>query len=365
MNISILNRPLRYAAVPFDEPSPGDAKGVTGIGARVKERMWQRMARECEAMVQHAFSTGRVVPIEVMVRLDQAVSSADGLSVVAAPDSRDDASIANAPARGARTMEMSRFVSLAVAHAGLAHAIAPATPEAVLLMADERERHPLWSALGPLPLVRQMLGLALLSLVVLLAVSIDTAVNTENMAKSLLESSGFPLLMVEAFLVSAASLGACFANLQRINTFISEGTYDPRFQSTYWTRWVMGVISGVILSQLVYNSVLTHSGADTGASAAGAIAQPILALVGGYSVDFVHGLLRRAINTVGNFFSVSTDGAADNQLRPAIAEAVALERLATTSELAALQRALSDNPDTEEMRKRLDGLIQRMAVKAG
>ena len=113
-------------------------------------------------------------------------------------------------------------------------------------------------------------------------------------------------------------------------------------------------------------SFLAHSTANTGGGAAGAIAQPILALVGGYSVDFVHGLLRRAINTVGNFFSVSTDGAADNQQRSAIAEAVAQERLATTSEhLAELQRTLSDNPDAEEMRKRLDGLIQRMAVKAG
>jgi hypothetical protein len=315
--------------------------------------------------VQHAFSTGRVVPVEVMVRLDQAVSSADGLSVVAAPDSRDDALIAEAAARGAPTMEMSRFVSLAVAHAGLARAIAPATPEAVLLMADERERHPLWSELGPLPLVRQMLGLALLSLIVLLAVSISTAVNAENMAKSLLELSGFPLLMVEAFLVSAASLGACFANLQRINTLISDGTYDPRFQSTYWTRWVMGVISGVILSQIVYRFFLAHSGGDTSVGVtADAIAQPILALLGGYSVDFVHGVLKRAINTVGNFFSVPMDGAADNQ-RPAIAEALAQERLATASELAQLQRALSDNSDVEETRKRLGALIQRIGAKTG
>jgi hypothetical protein len=333
VSLSILSRPLRHAAVPFDEPSPGDAKGLTGIGARVKERMWQRMARECEAMVQYAFSTGRVVPTPVMVCLDQAVSAADELPVVAAPDRLDEPPTAEAAAGGAPALEMSRFVSLAVAHAGLARAIAPATPEAVLLMADERERHPLWSPLGPVPLVRQMLGLALFSLVVLLAVSIDAAVNTENVASSLLELSGFPLLMVEGFLVSAASLGVCFANLQRIDTFISAGTYDPRFQSTYWTRWVMGVISGVILSQLVYNSLLAHSGTppDAGASA---LAQPILALVGGYSVDFVHGVLRRAINTVGNFFGVSTDPAADNQQRLAIAEAVAQERLATTSELA-------------------------------
>jgi hypothetical protein len=305
MNISILNRPLRHAAVPFDGPPSGDAEGLAATGPRVKERLSQRMSRECEAMVQHAFGTGRVVPIEVMERLDQAVSAADRLAVVAA---RDDASTADVADRGASTMEMSRFLSLAVAHAGLARAIAPATPEAVLLMADERERHPLWSEFGPLPLVRQMLALALPSLIVLLAVSIDAAVNTENMAKSLLELSGFPLLMVEGFLVSAASLGACFANLQRINTVISDGTYDPRFQSTYWTRWVMGVISGVILSQIVYNFFLSHSGADAGAGAAGAIAQPILALLGGYSVDFVHGVLKRAINTVSNFFSVSMDG---------------------------------------------------------
>jgi hypothetical protein len=245
-------------------------------------------------------------------------------------------------ARDASAIEMSRFVSLAVAHAGLARAIAPATPEAVLLMADERERHPRWSALGPVPLVCQMLGLALFSLVVLLAVSIDEAVNSDNMAKSLLQLSGLPLLIVEAFLVSASSLGACFANLQRINTFISEGTYDPRIQSTYWTRWVTGVISGVILSQLVYNSLLAPTAPESGASAAGAIAQPILALVGGYSVDFVHGVLRRAINTVGNFFGVSTEAAADNRQRLAITEAVAQERPATTSELAALPRALSD-----------------------
>jgi hypothetical protein len=358
MNISILNRPLRDAAVPFDEPSPGDAKGVTGIGAWVKERMWQRMARECEAMVQHAFSTGRVVPTWVMVRLDQAVSAADGLSVVAARDRGDDASSAGAAARGASTMEASRFVSLAVAHAGLARAIAPATPEAVLLMADERERHPLWTALGPLPLVRQMLGLTLLSLVTLLGVGVCAEVNTGNMSKSLLELSGYPLFMIEAFLVSAASLGACFANLQRINTFISDGTYDPRFESTYWTRWVMGVISGVVLSQIIYDFFL-HSANDPAA----AIGQPILALLGGYSVDFVHGVLKRAINAVSSFFGVSMDGTADNQQRPAIAEALAQQRQATASELAELQRALSDNPGAEEMRKRLDALIRRIAAK--
>src|SRR5271165_6046092 len=109
-------------------------------------------------------------------------------------------------------------------------------------------KHPLRCEFGPLPLVRQMLGLALLSLVVLLGVSASAVINIQNMSRSLLELTGYPLLMVETFLVSAASLGGCFANLQRINIVVSNGTYDPRTQSTYWTRWVMGVISGIVLS---------------------------------------------------------------------------------------------------------------------
>jgi low temperature requirement protein LtrA len=237
-----------------------------------------------------------------------------------------------------------------VAHAGLARAIAPATPEAVLLMAEERARHPFWSGFGPLPLVRRMLSLALFSLVTLLGVSISAAVNTTNMSKSVLELSGFPLLMIEAFLVSAASLGACFANLQRINTFISDGTYDPRIQSTYWTRWVMGVISGIVLSQLVYVFYLAHSGNDgTVGTASVAFGQPILALIGGYSVDFVHGILTRAINSVGSFFGVSMAGGADTQPRPGMVEAVAQQRLALASASAGTARALPTTPEIEDL----------------
>ena len=365
MNISFLNRSPRRAVAPLGELRPGDVRGATGFDAAVRERLWQRMVRECEAMVQHAFSTGRAVPVEVMEHLDRAVSAPDESVTVAASDRRDDASSADTEARSASAVEMSRFVSLAVAHAGLARAIAPATPEAVLLMADERRRHPAWSEFGPLPLVRQMLGLAMLSLVLLLAVSLSPQITTVNMSKTLLELSGYPLFMIEAFLFSAASLGSCFANLQRINTVISDGTYDPRVQSTYWTRWVMGVISGIILSQIVYDFFL-HSGSDSTARATpAAIGQPILALLGGYSVDFVHGILKRGINTLGNFFGLSMDEGAGNQQRAAMAEALAQERLATASELAGLQRALAANADTGDVRNRLDALIQRISMKAG
>ena len=209
-----------------------------------------------------------------------------------------------------------------------------------------------------------MLGLTMLSLAVLLGVAISAVVNTGNMSKSLLELSRYPLFMIEAFLVSAASLGSCFANLQKINTVISDGTYDPRVQSTYWTRWVMGVISGVVLSQIVYYLFLQHSGDDsTVRTVPPAIGQPILALPGGYSVDFVHGILTRAISTVANFFGVSIDRA-DTQPRSGRAEAAAQQRLALTSigqERAPAAPALTS--DTDDPSGRANALIQPIRPK--
>jgi hypothetical protein len=354
MNISLLKRPIERAQErPLDESLPVTTREVTGTGVQVKQRLWHRMARECEAIGQHALGTGRIIPFEVMERLDQAVSAPEAPTAAAALSRRNvgDASFEDAAAVSAPVVEISPFASLCVAHAALARIIAPATPEAVLLMADERARHPLWCEFGPVRLVRQMLGLAIISLVGLLAVSISEYVNPVNMSKSLLTLQGYPLLIVEVFLLSAASLGGCFANLQKINAVISDGTYDPRIQSTYWTRWVMGVISGVVLSQLIFE--LLQGPTTDAAAPALTIGQPILALLGGYSVDLVHGILRHTINTLGNFFRGSADASVESQERGRIAEALAQERLSAASDLVDLQRALTQNPDVEEIRKRL------------
>ena len=51
--------------------------------------------------------------------------------------------------------------------------------------------------------------------------------------------------------------------------------------------------------------------------------------------------------------------------RAGMAEAQAQQRLATATELAQLQHALSENPDMDEIRKRIDGLIQRISARPG
>jgi hypothetical protein len=67
MAIGILSRPTQR--VPEEAPAESlavPAREATSIGVPAKRRIWERMVRECEAMVQHALSTGRVVPTDVM-----------------------------------------------------------------------------------------------------------------------------------------------------------------------------------------------------------------------------------------------------------------------------------------------------------
>ena len=167
-------------------------------------------------------------------------------------------------------------------------------------------------------------------------------------------------MLAYTYLVAAASLGACFANLQRINTVISDGNFDPRIQSTYWTRWVMGVIAGIVLSELVFDFLLSHSEKDTSVVAQGPLVQPILALVGGYSVDFVHGILKSTINKLGNFFGISVD----DQQRAGMPRLWLRRDWPLTPSWPSCSRR-SENTDMDEIRKRIDGLIQRISVRPG
>src|SRR5262249_39799665 len=120
--------------------------------------------------------------------------------------------------------------------------------------------------------------------------------------------------------------------------------YDPKFQSTYWARWVMGVVSGLILSQLIWVFLLKPS--TTEASVAPAtVGQPLLALLGGYSSDLVQGILSRTIETVASFFHVSGATAVDARARTAGRDA---GRSTRASDPVDLPRDLARTPDADE-----------------
>lgn len=61
-----------------------------------------------------------------------------------------------------------------------------------------------------------------------------------------------------------------------------------KFTSSYWTRFVLGLIAGLVLSELV----------PIGGEGWKELTKPTLAILGGFSVDIVHKVLARIVNTV-------------------------------------------------------------------
>jgi hypothetical protein len=177
-----------------------------------------------------------------------------------------------------------------------------------VLLADQRRRHPVLYTFGPVPQARLMLATAVCSLLLLLGVALSGNVNTENVSKGLLNLQGVRLIEVELFLVAASAVGATLANLKALNRYISDCTYDPRYDGSYWSRLVMGLISGVILSQVVFGALVgpDRGGADpsSAASALMGFGQPILAILGGFSAELVHDILTHLIAVIGNTLGI-------------------------------------------------------------
>ena len=70
-------------------------------------------------------------------------------------------------------------------------------------------------------------------------------VNTANIGQEWLVLSGHVLLYNLLFLIAAAGLGASFQALFQANRYVVAGTFDPKYESSYWIRFVLGLIAGL------------------------------------------------------------------------------------------------------------------------
>jgi hypothetical protein len=263
--------------------TPRDAV-IQGEVAVARQRVEKTLLREIEAMVLFALGAGLDLPPEALASRQSQSSSADPVPDTTQPTADP-------------------LVRLADLHLTLTKLIAPARGASLVLLAEQRRVHPALQMFGPVPQVRWMLATAVLSLVFLLGTALSGDVNPENIAKGLLNLRGMALIKVETFLVAASAVGATLANLKQLNRYISDCNYDPRYDASYWSRLVMGLISGVILSQVVFGSLVGGDSINASQASGGALegfGQPILAIIGGFSAEPVHDILTHLINVIGN-----------------------------------------------------------------
>ncbi|PZX22692.1 conserved hypothetical protein; putative membrane protein [Cupriavidus phytorum] len=234
-----------------------------------------QLRRECEAMASHALRLGIAMPAGWTMLIGSAHEAA------AAP------SASSQPQAGTGLAAQ----QLAQLHQELARAITPATPQCITLLDDERRRaHPL-ACLGPVPLVRALTGTAVCCLLAVVLTGLPAEVSMDNMRAGILASSGRTLLFNMLFLLFCAGLGASFASLFQVHGYIAKGTYDPKYDAAYAAQLILGVMSGLILVEMLPPQLFDSAGMRS-------FGKPALSMLGGFSATAVHRLLQRIVEIV-------------------------------------------------------------------
>lgn len=279
-------RTLDFTAAPLRRAAAAAADAVAATPARPAPAtalplpLDGQLRRECEAMASHALRLGIPMPAAwtVLLGSDRDASAPAGAAATA-PSSLPQA-VAGPAAQ-----------QLAQLHQDLARAIAPATPQCIALLDDERRRaHPL-ACLGPVPLVRALTGTAVCCLLAVVLTGLPAEVSMDNMRAGMLASSGRTLLFNMLFLLFCAGLGASFASLFQVHGYIAKGTYDPKYDAAYAAQLILGVMSGLILVEMLPPQLFDSAGMRS-------FGKPALSMLGGFSATAVHRLLQRIVEIV-------------------------------------------------------------------
>lgn len=199
---------------------------------------------------------------------------------------------------------------LADAHAVLCEHVHPARPQALALLSRRGAFSEGGSAFTAVPITQRMMIVAVVSLFGAVLVGASPDITTDPAVGNPLTSSGVPFLVNQAYFMLTAALGAAFHAITTLNHHINDGTYDPRHDASYWTRLVLGVMSGTILSSLLEASEGEHLEQ---------VGRNVLALLGGFSAGLVHRILERLVTSVESIFGAEprTSGDTNRPSEPA------------------------------------------------
>lgn len=246
-------------------------------------------------------------------------------------------------------------------HSQLSQLIAPAKPRSIHLLYHDEKKGGRLRFLGPIPLVRQMMVIAILSLVGLFAMGLSPQVDGDPKKFSLFTNDGVSLLFNQLFLLFAAGIGASFAALFQANRYLKEGTFDPIYETSYWIRFVLGLLAGVIIALLVPIEKGDIPGRELDLQGFG---KPILALLGGFSADVVYRVLTKLTEAVESLVRGDVKGMAatkERELRAKVNEQAVQKRLALAASLTKLHQK-AGGLEHEEIRKEIERLQSELIL---
>ncbi|HYJ80750.1 MAG TPA: hypothetical protein VEW03_14140 [Longimicrobiaceae bacterium] len=304
---------------------------MSASSGRSSYSMREQILREAIEMIRFAFSSGKSVPTSVVETVERYQSHPLDLPTL---DSG----------------------ALVLAHSRLTKIVAPATPRAILLLADESGGGGRLGFLGPVGLVRRLMVVAIVSVVVFILISLTKMVNDTGVTVT--TDWGLSLLVNEVFWLAAAGVGASFAMLFEVNSYIVRSTYDPKYEPSYWIKLLLGVMAGFILVTLVPVKE------DPGTAE---LARPTIAMLGGYSASAVYRILTRLVDTVESLFRGNAkDLIAEREQAAAArgAEESSRTRVTLAARLVDLQQQVATGADSAAITGRIRDLVSSLTPEA-
>lgn len=233
-------------------------------------------------------------------------------------------------------------------HDELLKLVTPASPASIRASSFQRARNPALFAI---------LVFAVISFVVFVTPMFITALAGSDDAnldelKSMLQ------------IVGGAGLGSAFYSLYTASFYIKTGTFDPKYNSIYWIRFLIGVLSGLILAYFLRDFLTSEGTAANGGNASRRAAQlyhigvPALALIGGYAADAVARILDRVSETLVALISGSDKDKIDAARQKADADAQMKTAQVNSETVRRLQTALAADDVPKAVRTVMDGLLR-------
>jgi uncharacterized membrane protein YeaQ/YmgE (transglycosylase-associated protein family) len=195
-------------------------------------------------------------------------------------------------------IEGSNVDDLINAHNMLCKNIAPATPKSIEYTRKLRSRDAGKSLFSKLPIVRNLIILALIFLITFVLTGSSEGVNNKSLDLGVMDNSGLNLLLNLSYLASVSGLGVLFYLLKNVSSAVKNGTLVPEDTIYYISLIVLGVIAGLIMSEIL--NLYTKD-----ADSINLFNKSVLALIGGFSSDAIFTILQSLIDRLKAIFAPS------------------------------------------------------------
>jgi len=236
--------------------------------------------------------------------------------------------------------------------------------------------------------VRRLNMITMLCLLTFLGLFFAKEVDSVTINGDILSYEGMAFVYNELVILCMAALGASFYALFEVYKYITKNSYDPKYDSIYWIRFVLGIVSGVILAQFIFVSpeILGEDVGDVANNVSKSrelggfmTYKPLLAFLGGFSARVVHKILNSMVEAIETFISgsardmvVAREEAAKvkmqqqmDSIRLKTAQLEGAERMKSTIKLMQLREELNYGANKEDIAFRLNQIMNEYMKPVG